>query len=56
MGHRRWGNAMTTEALEACREDIASANREQLADDVADLLEEVATLRFVIECLHAAAV
>lgn len=48
---RRWGSAMTDESLAACRSDVESGGRAQLAQDVLDLLAEVKQLRFNIRCL-----
>ena len=42
---------MTDEALAECRADVASGSRDQLAQDVTDLLDEVANLRFLVRCL-----
>lgn len=52
---RRWGTAMTDEHLAACRTDIDNADREQLAQDVGDLLDEVDHLRFLVRALASRA-
>lgn len=48
---RRWGQAMSDDAIAACREDAASGNRDQLARDVLDLLDEIDQLRFNLTCM-----